>query len=101
VHADIPHQEVILREDVDPTMSPMKTKDIGELVLCGVAAAVANAIYNTIGEKVARILLTCDKLGSLVALCLDAFARKQPLHPRRTLLEPNNLTQYVPLILVQ
>ena len=31
VHADIPHQEVILLEDLDPTMSPMKAKGIGEL----------------------------------------------------------------------
>jgi xanthine dehydrogenase YagR molybdenum-binding subunit len=46
VHADIPYQEVILMEDVDPTMSPMKAKGIGELGLVGVAAAVANAVYN-------------------------------------------------------
>ncbi|HEX3861835.1 MAG TPA: aldehyde oxidoreductase molybdenum-binding subunit PaoC, partial [Stellaceae bacterium] len=43
VHADIPHQDVILLDETDPMSSPMKAKGIGELGLCGVAAAIANA----------------------------------------------------------
>lgn len=62
VHADIPHQEVILLEDADPTMSPMKAKGIGELGLVGVAAAVANAIYNATGVRVRDYPITLDKL---------------------------------------
>ena len=46
-HADIPHQDVIMLEDADSTMSPMKAKGIGELGIVGVAAAVANAITTT------------------------------------------------------
>jgi xanthine dehydrogenase YagR molybdenum-binding subunit len=61
VHADIPHQEVILMEDVDPTMSPMKAKGIGELGLVGVAAAVANAVYNATGVRVRDYPITLDK----------------------------------------
>jgi len=49
IHADIPHQEVILIEDEDITMSLMKAKGIGELGICGVTAAIANAIYNATG----------------------------------------------------
>ncbi|MGM9511622.1 aldehyde oxidoreductase molybdenum-binding subunit PaoC [Larkinella sp. GY13] len=62
VHADIPHLEVILLEDLDPTMSPMKAKGIGELGLVGVAAAVANAIYNATGIRVREYPITLDKL---------------------------------------
>jgi xanthine dehydrogenase YagR molybdenum-binding subunit len=62
VHADIPYQEVVLLEDIDPTMSPMKAKGIGELGLCGVAAAVANAVYNATGVRVRDYPITLDKL---------------------------------------
>lgn len=62
VHADIPYQEVILLDDVDPTMSPMKAKGIGELGLVGVAAAIANAVYNATGVRVREYPITLDKL---------------------------------------
>jgi len=61
VHADIPYQEVILLDEVDPTMSPMKAKGIGELGLCGVASAVANAVYNATGIRVRDYPITLDK----------------------------------------
>jgi xanthine dehydrogenase YagR molybdenum-binding subunit len=62
VHADIPHQEVIFLDEVDPMSSPMKAKGIGELGLCGVGAAVANAVYNATGIRVRNYPLTVDKL---------------------------------------
>src|ERR1700744_3348230 len=62
VHADIPHQEVIFREEVDPISSPMKAKGVGELGICGVGAAVANAIYNATGVRVRDYPITPDKL---------------------------------------
>jgi len=61
VHADIPQQEVIFLDEVDPTMSPMKAKGVGELGLCGVAAAVANAVYNATGVRVRNYPITLDK----------------------------------------
>lgn len=62
VHADIPHQEVIFLDETDPMSSPMKAKGIAELGLCGVAAAVANAIYNATGIRVRDYPITLDKL---------------------------------------
>jgi xanthine dehydrogenase YagR molybdenum-binding subunit len=62
VHADIPHQEVIFLDEVDPISSPMKAKGVGELGLCGVGAAVANAIYNATGVRVRDYPVTLDKL---------------------------------------
>ena len=69
VHADIPHQEVIFLEETDPTSSPMKAKGVGELGICGVAAAVANAIYNACGVRVRDYPITLDKIiGNLPPL---------------------------------
>jgi xanthine dehydrogenase YagR molybdenum-binding subunit len=62
VHADIPHQEVIFLDETDPISSPMKAKGVGELGICGVAAAVANAIYNATGIRVRDYPITLDKL---------------------------------------
>jgi xanthine dehydrogenase YagR molybdenum-binding subunit len=62
VHADIPHQEVIFVDETDPISSPMKAKGVGELGICGVAAAVSNAIYNATGIRVRDYPITLDKL---------------------------------------
>ena len=62
VHADIPHQDVVFIDETDPMSSPMKAKGVGELGLCGVGAAVANAIYNATGVRVREYPVTLDKL---------------------------------------
>ena len=62
VHADIPHQQVIFLEETDAMSSPMKAKGVGELGLCGVGAAVANAIYNATGIRARNYPITLDKL---------------------------------------
>ena len=61
VHADIPHQECIFLDTLDPIVSPMKAKGVGELGICGPGAAVANAIYNATGIRVRDYPLTLDK----------------------------------------
>jgi xanthine dehydrogenase YagR molybdenum-binding subunit len=62
VHADIPHQEVVFLDETDPISSPMKAKGVGELGICGAAAAVANAVYNATGVRVRDYPITLDKL---------------------------------------
>lgn len=62
VHADVPRQEVIFLDEEDPMSSPMKAKGVGELGLCGVGAAIANAVYNASGVRVRDYPLTLDKL---------------------------------------
>jgi len=62
VHADVPEQEVIFLDDTDPISSPIKAKGVGELGLCGVSAAIANAIYNATGVRVRDYPVTLDKL---------------------------------------
>jgi len=62
VHADIPHQDVVFIDELDPTTSPMKAMGVGKLGLCGVSAAIANAICNATGVHVRDYPITLDKL---------------------------------------
>ena len=69
VHADIPDQDIFFVEELDTKSSPMKAKGVGELGICGAAAAVANAVYNATGIRVREYPITIDKiLGGLPAL---------------------------------
>ncbi|MBU1345410.1 MAG: xanthine dehydrogenase family protein molybdopterin-binding subunit [Alphaproteobacteria bacterium] len=61
VHADIPHQDVVFIDELDDKSSPMKAKGVGELGLCGVGAAIANAVYNATGVRVRDYPITLDK----------------------------------------
>ncbi|KQM41339.1 aldehyde oxidoreductase molybdenum-binding subunit PaoC [Sphingomonas sp. Leaf10] len=61
VHADIPHQEVVFLDEADDKANPMKAKGVGELGMCGVAGAVANAVYNATGVRVRDYPLTLEK----------------------------------------
>ena len=62
VHADIPHQDMFFLDETDPMSSPMKAKGVGELGICGVGGAIANAIYNASGVRVRDYPITLDKL---------------------------------------
>jgi xanthine dehydrogenase YagR molybdenum-binding subunit len=62
VNADIPDIEAIFIDKPDPIINPVGTKGIGEISLIGVAAAVANAIYNATGKRVRELPITPDKL---------------------------------------
>jgi len=61
VHADIPHLDVVFLDELDPTMSPVKAKGVGELGISGAAPAIANAIYNATGVRVREYPITLDK----------------------------------------
>jgi xanthine dehydrogenase YagR molybdenum-binding subunit len=52
-------------DEADPTSSPMKAEGVAELGICGVAAAVANAIYNAAGVRVRDYPITLDKLPNV------------------------------------
>ena len=73
VHADIPHQDVIFLDETDPMSSPMKAKGVGELGICGVAAAIANAVYNATGVRVRAYPVTLDKLLAALPPSPGAF----------------------------
>lgn len=64
VHADIPDLDVIFLDELDDKSSPVKAKGLGELGICGVGAAVANAVYNATGVRVRDYPLTMEKILS-------------------------------------
>lgn len=62
VHADIPEMEVVFIDELDPMISPLQAKGVGELGLTGVAPAIANAVYNATGARVREYPITLDKI---------------------------------------
>ncbi|RIV92745.1 xanthine dehydrogenase family protein molybdopterin-binding subunit [Aurantiacibacter xanthus] len=62
VNRDVPELEVIMVEERDPAASPIQAKGIGELGMCGGAAAIANAIYNACGARVRDFPITPDRV---------------------------------------
>jgi xanthine dehydrogenase YagR molybdenum-binding subunit len=61
VHLDVPEIDVIWTDIADPH-TPMGAHGIGEIGITGVAAAVANAVYNACGKRVRDLPITLDKL---------------------------------------
>ena len=61
VQMDVPAIEVMWTDIPDPH-SPLGAHGIGEIGITGVAAAVANAIYNATGKRVRDLPITLDKL---------------------------------------
>lgn len=65
VNADIPPDiDIAFIDEYDMHSGPIGAKGIGELGATGVAAAVANAVYDAIGVRVRQLPITPDKLIS-------------------------------------
>ena len=62
VHADLPHIDVTFLNYPDTRFTPIGMRGIGELGIIGVAAAIANAVYNATGKRVRSLPITLDKL---------------------------------------
>ena len=62
VHADMPEIDVQFIGVPDPVISPIGARGIGEIGVTGMAAAIANAIYNATGKRVRDLPITPDKL---------------------------------------
>jgi xanthine dehydrogenase YagR molybdenum-binding subunit len=62
VNADIHDIDVIFVEEHDDIVSPIGVKGVGEIGICGTAAAVANAVFHATGKRVRNLPITLDKL---------------------------------------
>ena len=62
VNADVPDIEAIFIDKPDPIINPVGSKGLGEISLIGVAAAVANAVYNATGKRIRELPITPDKI---------------------------------------
>ena len=61
VQADIPSIDIHFINLPDPLM-PLGAKSVGEIGIVGVAAAIANAIYQATGKRIRSLPITLDKL---------------------------------------
>ncbi|MBS1995884.1 MAG: xanthine dehydrogenase family protein molybdopterin-binding subunit [Cyanobacteria bacterium SZAS LIN-2] len=61
-NADVPHLDVYFVQEDDAHVNDLGVKGIGELGITGVAAAIANAVYNATGKRVRDLPITLDKL---------------------------------------
>ena len=59
---DIGTMETIFIDEEDKITNKLGVKGIGEVAIVGVAAAVANAIFNATGKRVRDLPITPDKL---------------------------------------
>jgi xanthine dehydrogenase YagR molybdenum-binding subunit len=62
VNLDVPAIDVYFIGKPDPHISPIGARGIGEIGITGVAAAVANAVFNATGKRLRELPLTPDKL---------------------------------------
>lgn len=62
VCADIHELDAVFVESEDTVMNPLGAKGLAELGLCGVAPAIANAIWHATGKRVRELPITLDRL---------------------------------------
>ena len=62
VNLDVPEIDVHFINKPDPHISSIGARGIGEIGITGVAAAVANAVFNATGKRIRDLPLTPDKL---------------------------------------
>jgi xanthine dehydrogenase YagR molybdenum-binding subunit len=71
VNADIGEMDAVFVHEDDPNGSPLGSKGLGELGVCGAGAAVINAIHNATGARVRDFPATPDKLLTALEMLDD------------------------------
>lgn len=62
VNADVPALDATFVPADDTIADPLGVKGLGELVIVGVPAAIANAVFNATGRRVTELPITLEKL---------------------------------------
>jgi xanthine dehydrogenase YagR molybdenum-binding subunit len=62
VSADVPPIDIILVDEIDPHVSEVGAKGLGELGITGMGAAIANAVFHATGKRVRDLPITLDRL---------------------------------------
>ena len=62
VCADIHELDAVFVESEDTIMNPLGVKGVAELGLCGVAPAIANAVWHATGKRMRELPITPDRL---------------------------------------
>jgi len=62
INADVPELDTAFVGGEEPAADPIGIKGLAELVMVGVPAAIANAVFNATGRRVTELPITLDKL---------------------------------------
>src|SRR5262249_17938543 len=62
INADVPALDATFLPAEDEIADPIGVKGLGELVIVGVPAAIANAVFNATGKRVTDLPITLEKL---------------------------------------
>jgi len=62
INADVPDLDATFLTTEDQVPDPIGVKGLGELVIVGVPAAIANAVFNATGKRIRNLPITLDKL---------------------------------------
>ncbi|WP_084216237.1 xanthine dehydrogenase family protein molybdopterin-binding subunit [Pseudonocardia spinosispora] len=62
VNADVPELDAVFLDTEEPTADPIGIKGLGELVMVGIPAAIANAVFNATGRRITELPITLDAL---------------------------------------
>jgi xanthine dehydrogenase YagR molybdenum-binding subunit len=62
VNADVPALDAAFLPAEDTIADPIGVKGLGELVIVGVPAAIANAVFHATGKRITDLPITLDKL---------------------------------------
>ena len=62
VNADIHDIDVIFVQEDNDKGNPLGVKGLGEIGICGTAAAIANAVFHATGKRIRSLPITIDKL---------------------------------------
>ncbi|MGP4009725.1 xanthine dehydrogenase family protein molybdopterin-binding subunit [Streptomyces sp. 4N124] len=61
-HADMPEMKAIYIDGEDYEADPIGVKGLGEVVVVGVAPAIANAVFNATGRRIRELPITAEAL---------------------------------------
>jgi hypothetical protein len=62
VNADVPQLDATFLDTEDMIADPIGAKGLGEIVIVGVPAAIANAVFNATGKRITDLPITLDML---------------------------------------
>jgi xanthine dehydrogenase YagR molybdenum-binding subunit len=62
VNADVPALDAFFVEEPDAMANPIGAKNVGEIGICGAAAAIANAVFHATGRRIRDLPIRIEKL---------------------------------------
>jgi xanthine dehydrogenase YagR molybdenum-binding subunit len=61
-HSDTPEFDISFVQHPDFQLGPLGARGVGEIGACGVAAAIANAVYHATGKRLRHLPITAEQL---------------------------------------